>query len=550
MMGVNGILCTLLVVLSSANYCTAFYNASHELYTLPCNQDDLNYRAYPYDCHKYIACEDNALVVIDCPEGFIWSEDRKACDFPENAECHEIPFPEPDCSDGKNTYWRYPFDCSLFWECLNKQLYLLPCPDDYFWDDSIKKCDVNEAVDCSGIIPYPSTSSSEAPATTTDEPLPYTTPEMICTKDNTFFPNIYDCSKYYECSNGIPVPMSCPAGEMWNIKLNTCDWAANVDCSYTVTPGTKVPPTSPVTQTPEPETPTAPTTSVPYTTPDLICTADKEYFPYIYDCSKYYECSNGVPILMDCPTGELWNIKINNCDWPANVDCSYVVSTTANPSSDVPDTSSADTNTPSEDPTEATTEPIPYTTPDLICTADKEYFPYIYDCSKYYECSNGIPVLMDCPTGELWNIKINNCDWPANVDCSYVVTTSGAPTAAPTQAPTQAPTEAPTEAPTQPPTEAPTEAPTQPPTDAPTEAPTEVPTDAPGPNTTPEIICKQDNTYFPYMYDCAKYYECSNGKPILMTCPTGQLWNNLLKTCDWAANVDCSYIISTPAPAA
>lgn len=434
MMGVYGILSTLLVVLGSAHYCTAYYNASHESYKLPCNQDELDYRAYPYDCHKYIACEDNSLVVLDCPNIFIWNEDRKACDFAANTECHQIPFPEPDCSDGKNSYWRYPFDCALFWECMNNQLYLLPCPDDYFWDDAIKKCDINEAVDCSGIIPNPNSTTTQAPATTTSEPFPYTTPEMICTDDNT-------------------------------------------------------------------------------------------YFPYIFDCSKYYECSNGIPVLMDCPAGELWNIIINNCDWPDNVDCSYVVTTSAKPTSAAPDTStSATQSTPSQVPTESTAAPGPYTTPDLICTDENNYFPYIYDCSKYYECSNGVPVLMDCPKGEFWNIKLNNCDWPQNVDCSYVVTTSGASTVS-------------------------TEAPTKAPTEAPTDVPTDAPTEGPGPYyTTPEIICKEDNTYFPYIFDCSKYYECSNGQPILMTCPAGQLWSNLLKTCDWPANVDCSYVVTTPGP--
>ncbi|XP_050505095.1 probable chitinase 10 isoform X3 [Diabrotica virgifera virgifera] len=355
MMGVYGILCTLLVVLGSAHYCTAYYNASHESYKLPCNQDELDYRAYPYDCHKYIACEDNSLVVLDCPNIFIWNEDRKACDFAANTECHQIPFPEPDCSDGKNSYWRYPFDCALFWECMNNQLYLLPCPDDYFWDDAIKKCDINEAVDCSYVVTTSAKPTSAAPDTSTSAT--QSTPSQVPTES-------------------------------------------------TAAPG-------------------------PYTTPDLICTDENNYFPYIYDCSKYYECSNGVPVLMDCPKGEFWNIKLNNCDWPQNVDCSYVVTTSGASTVSTEAPTKAPTEAPTDVPTDAPTEgPGPYyTTPEIICKEDNTYFPYIFDCSKYYECSNGQPILMTCPAGQLWSNLLKTCDWPANVDCSYVVTTPGPDTA-------------------------------------------------------------------------------------------------------------------------
>ncbi len=43
--------------------------------------------------------------------------------------------------------------------------------------------------------------------------------------------------------------------------------------------------------------------------------------PNPLDCSTFYSCSGGVPILMFCPPGLLFNDKLDVCDWPQNVDC-------------------------------------------------------------------------------------------------------------------------------------------------------------------------------------------------------------------------------------
>uniref|UniRef100_A0A336MA74 CSON014233 protein n=1 Tax=Culicoides sonorensis TaxID=179676 RepID=A0A336MA74_CULSO len=35
------------------------------------------------------------------------------------------------------------------------------------------------------------------------------------------------------------------------------------------------------------------------------------YLPHESDCSLFYECSNGTPILLSCPPGLDWNREIN-----------------------------------------------------------------------------------------------------------------------------------------------------------------------------------------------------------------------------------------------
>jgi hypothetical protein len=43
-------------------------------------------------------------------------------------------------------------------------------------------------------------------------------------------PHQTDCSKFYSCSNGVPIEMNCPAGLHFNDKLKVCDWPQNANC--------------------------------------------------------------------------------------------------------------------------------------------------------------------------------------------------------------------------------------------------------------------------------------------------------------------------------
>jgi hypothetical protein len=49
------------------------------------------------------------------------------------------------------------------------------------------------------------------------------------------------------------------------------------------------------------------------------------YSPYLVpnpeDCGSYYQCSNGVPILFNCPPGLHFNASLEVCDWPNSANC-------------------------------------------------------------------------------------------------------------------------------------------------------------------------------------------------------------------------------------
>ncbi|CAN7948293.1 unnamed protein product, partial [Ixodes pacificus] len=61
--------------------------------------------------------------------------------------------------------------------------------------------------------------------------------------------------------------------------------------------------------------------------------------------------------------------------------------------------------------------------------ATTTYLPNPYNCSTYYVCVQGTPLLMICPPGLHFNEKDNVCDWPYRADCFEI------PLPAPTEEP-------------------------------------------------------------------------------------------------------------------
>ncbi|XP_077514608.1 endochitinase-like isoform X2 [Amblyomma americanum] len=44
-----------------------------------------------------------------------------------------------------------------------------------------------------------------------------------------------------------------------------------------------------------------------------------DFYPHETDCSKYYQCGHGKPMLRSCNSGTVWDIDRNICNWPDNV---------------------------------------------------------------------------------------------------------------------------------------------------------------------------------------------------------------------------------------
>lgn len=117
------------------------------------------------------------------------------------------------------------------------------------------------------------------------------------------------------------------------------------------------------------------------------------------DCDKFYKCYRGKPVAISCPKPLLYNPEKEWCDWPENVDCNRPVMKEDSGSSN-----SAESGN--------------YNAQEICAAANSEDVLIPHEvCSKFYKCFSGSPVALDCPTHLVYNIELEYCDWPENVDC-------------------------------------------------------------------------------------------------------------------------------------
>lgn len=208
-------------------------------------------------------------------------------------------------------------------------------------------------------------------------------------EDDIMFPHDSDCSKFFKCSHGEVYEMDCPTGLYFNQNKNQCDWPGNVNCT-SGTPGeggdSKEESSSSENETSN-ETDTCPSFGEDPERDVLL--------PHESDCSKFYKCSHGQKHEVSCADDLYFNPSKKVCDWPENVNC-----TNKNK-----DDSKGNKNNESGNG----------------CPSDAEdpegdvLLPHETDCSKFYICSHGEKVEMNCPESLHFNPDENYCDFPGNV---------------------------------------------------------------------------------------------------------------------------------------
>ncbi|XP_045538805.1 peritrophin-1-like [Papilio machaon] len=145
------------------------------------------------------------------------------------------------------------------------------------------------------------------------------------------------CNKFYKCSFGSPVEMSCADGLFFNHELGICDWKHNVDCGDRNIPDDK--PTSGEddggddddkgdgNENDDVETDVCaiPGKDVPESgVLENGCPIDPTVhwlLPHEEDCNKFYYCVNGAKIEQQCFGPLHFNSRLQVCDLPTNACC-------------------------------------------------------------------------------------------------------------------------------------------------------------------------------------------------------------------------------------
>lgn len=206
-----------------------------------------------------------------------------------------------------------------------------------------------------------------------------------------WFPYENDCKHYIVCESSRPHVKQCPENSIFNPFLPGCV-AGNVEtCTFEHH------------TTPQPPTTTTEATTVTRTVCPLACPVGE-----VLDSER---CQCYCPI-RNCPSGQY----LNGCQ------C-------------VPETTTP-TQSPTQIPTEVPTTSAPTTLPttttlrtttprdgdvniSFVCPiAGNGNIPHQNDCSRYFECRQGIRFPMTCSTGKIFDLISKACNDPESSLCA------------------------------------------------------------------------------------------------------------------------------------
>ncbi|XP_063237613.1 chondroitin proteoglycan 2-like [Bacillus rossius redtenbacheri] len=121
------------------------------------------------------------------------------------------------------------------------------------------------------------------------------------------FANPENCSTFYECDNGQAKLLACPANTFFSSKTRTCAFKKDSDCpksaslfSLSLDDGDA---------------------GVNFTCPAEPDNITSTYYPNPANCSTFYECSNEVPVLLECPKKLYFNARLCVCTLPKKSHC-------------------------------------------------------------------------------------------------------------------------------------------------------------------------------------------------------------------------------------
>jgi hypothetical protein len=206
------------------------------------------------------------------------------------------------------------------------------------------------------------------------------------------FPKPENCSEFYQCADGYLFTHHCPDNLYYCPEKQYCAWFFELNCTFNCQIVKMKPASIDVT---------AVETAVPVCPPQvdgnltLISNPD--------NCSSYYECDNGVPVEMDCPSTLYFCSEKSTCTWIWEPNCTFncQILNIQPASIDVIAVETA----------------VPVCPPQVDGNLTLLSNPN--NCSSYYECDNGVPVVMDCPSSLYFCSEKSTCTWIWEPDCTF-----------------------------------------------------------------------------------------------------------------------------------
>jgi len=175
-------------------------------------------------CDKYHECtKGGKLLERLCDDGFVFSEEIHACEYPHNVNCSARPDLQettsinPDCPR-MNGFYPFPpaESCQKFYHCLEGKAYEKTCAEGVIFDPKVAACihpDQVRRPDC-------------AARTVLNFTCPNYGKKFVRMRfgDHDRLPHPTNCRKFYICfSDGRPRVGGCALGKVFNPKQGICD---------------------------------------------------------------------------------------------------------------------------------------------------------------------------------------------------------------------------------------------------------------------------------------------------------------------------------------
>jgi len=123
----------------------------------PC---DYKYGIFGHEesCIRYWSCWNSTATEQFCPGGLLYSEEKHACDWPENVGgCQKHPL----CKDDANGNVPLGKSCNRYWACQGGYPRLQRCPATLVFDRRVLRCVIPPTEDCEAPPPPPPEESGE-----------------------------------------------------------------------------------------------------------------------------------------------------------------------------------------------------------------------------------------------------------------------------------------------------------------------------------------------------------------------------------------------------
>jgi len=273
----------------------------------------------------------------------------------------------PESEDGQAVYLPHPTDCRKFYGCQNHIPVLMECPPSLYFDPTINVCNYPELVDCKQ--PNSTTTTKSPTSSTTGLPVTTTTTDDIININSTTMEPIYNTTTAFPATTTTKSPTSTTTG--LPVTTTTTDYIININS-----------------------------------------TTMKPIYNTIFEALE----TNTTHYVNHNQTTTTSEGRFNTTTLQPTYNTTTMDTTTEEPSFNTT-TMEATTMEPTDNTTTTTTD----TSPAIQCPESTDGYPvYVAhptDCTKFYECHDEEPILMECAPPLYFDPRIDVCNYPELVDC-------------------------------------------------------------------------------------------------------------------------------------